>query len=379
MLSGMENCTQMLDIQPTQEPELEKDLYEEERNSHCFSHQTRAALLGAYFYGHLAQFVFISLAHKMGYTSVTRVIICLCGALQLIFPICLEVSAYLNIAMQGFRGAIAGVIVPSIMEFSRRWGLDETEIKKFISATGIVIIVGASFGPTIAGFVGTRLGWEYYFYLSGASYLVLLVVMVLFIPESPLDAFLMSVQELDAFIMKNDTTSLNSGSEQQSQESLIDDEPRQDNECMTDDSHHSHDMREGIENDAGFKPHQKERQFMENLRSGSHEELKENTNKNEHEDIPKICASNSCSDDEQLGDKKRGIEINKETGRATFKDIFSRTYVYAFSVYAFCSSFTYYTSIMTAPFYLREVMGTSLDLISLWTAIMGITGEEAFF
>ena len=75
------------------------------------------------------------------------------------------------------------------------------------------------------------------------------------------------------------------------------------------------------------------------------------------------------------GDQRDPHSNGGSEERATFSSIFGRSYLYAFAVYSFCSSFTYFTSIQTAPFYLRNVLGASIELISVWMTFMGIAGE----
>ena len=396
MLSGMDNCTESTDVddEATDSNHEARKILED---SYCFSHHTKAALLGAYFYGHLAQFIFIFLAHRIGYTAVTRVAIFLCGALQIVFPVCLLVSPYLNVGLQGLRGAIAGVIVPHIMDFVRKWGLSETETKRFISVIGVIIIVGASFGPTIAGTVGGRLGWEYYFYISGAVYFFMLVIMLLFIPSSPLEAYLMSDEEKNSFknkinVSTRDTErTIISDSKSQEQDSKS---QEQDSKTQEQDSKTQEQDSKNESSADKIIPENNYQVELEKTPVSEIEELSQPQQRNDRVNGDSYIShspdgnavvelqGNAPFDRENskinglVHHDNQGNQKKEETDRASLKDIFSRTYLYAFCVYAFCSSFTYYTSIMTAPFYLREVLGASLDLIALWSSIMGMAGQS---
>ena len=381
MLSGMDNCTESTDVddEATDSNHEARKILED---SYCFSHHTKAALLGAYFYGHLAQFIFIFLAHRIGYTTVTRVAIFLCGALQIVFPVCLLVSPYLNVGLQGLRGAIAGVIVPHIMDFVRKWGLSETETKRFISVIGVIIIVGASFGPTIAGTVGGRLGWEYYFYISGAVYFFMLVIMLLFIPSSPLEAYLMSDEEKNSFKNKINVST------RDTERTIISDSKSQEQDSKSQEQDKNESSADKIIPENNYQVE------LEKTPVSEIEELSQPQQRNDRVNGDSYIShspdgnavvelqGNAPFDRENskinglVHHDNQGNQKKEETDRASLKDIFSRTYLYAFCVYAFCSSFTYYTSIMTAPFYLREVLGASLDLIALWSSIMGMAGQS---
>ena len=120
------------------------------------------------------------------------------GIVQLTLPWAIEFSVTLEIGLQVLRGFLAGVIVPANMEFARKWTFGK-ETKYFIAALGNIFFIGTGFGPMVAGFLSGRLGWRSFFYISGATLLLVFILQCLLVPENPLDSPLIEGDEMEMF------------------------------------------------------------------------------------------------------------------------------------------------------------------------------------
>ena len=164
----------------------------------CWSEKLQASFIGAYFYGYALQLVVACAATKAGFSSSTRLATLVSGVIQLSAPSAARYSGQLAAVLQGVKGLAAGVFMSGSFECAEKWG-HGTEGNWVVSIGGTMLYAGFGIGPFMTGLLTERLGWEYPFYISGIVFLLLLAMHCVFVPNDPLEAWLMPENEKITF------------------------------------------------------------------------------------------------------------------------------------------------------------------------------------
>ena len=117
---------------------------------------------------------------------------------MLTYPLMASISPYLLVVGQIIRALGAGVLMGYQFVLAQKWALPE-EAKYLISFNGAIQSFGMGSGPFIAGLTASSIGWEYYFYICGVLFLVILFISLAFIPNTPQQSRFMSEQELSLY------------------------------------------------------------------------------------------------------------------------------------------------------------------------------------
>ena len=170
---------------------------ENDSGSFCWSDNTQALILGAYFYGYAAQPIPAFIAKQFtGYTAFYRLWLLCAAALQFSLPALASISPTVVVVSQVVRGFFAGIMACYNFAFVPRWVIaSEKEI--MISGFGVLASLGCGTSAFIAGLISTSLGWQYVFYFSGSLFLLGLLLNVLFVQESPQQAWYLTKEEKD--------------------------------------------------------------------------------------------------------------------------------------------------------------------------------------
>eukprot|EP00116_Pleurobrachia_bachei_P001283 sb/3461545/ len=159
----------------------------------CWSEQTKANVLGAYFYGYTAMFFSVSIVKRLNvFLSGYRVWLVLCIATQFSYPILAQYSTIWLIVAQAARGFLTGIMICYNMEFINNWIPDRFR-GSFISAIGFIASLGNGTSGLFASTFTDNFGWQYYFYFCGTLFTLVLVLNVLFVARTPEESFLMKV------------------------------------------------------------------------------------------------------------------------------------------------------------------------------------------
>ncbi|XP_063677121.1 sialin-like isoform X1 [Bolinopsis microptera] len=181
----------------------------------CWSQSTQAMVIGAYFYGYVAQcFTTFVAKYFTGFTRTYRFWLILSGAIQFCYPTFAALSPTIVIFTQAIRGVVAGIMMSFSFHYISKFGIGK-ESKIFISLVGATNYIGSGTGGVLAGFITDIFGWQYYFYYSGICYAIGLVLTLLFVQESPEKCWFMTLEEKD-MIMKENKPSLKSESHEPS-------------------------------------------------------------------------------------------------------------------------------------------------------------------
>ena len=167
----------------------------------CWSENSKAAFLGAFFYGYALQIIPTTIASKIGFNFSHRISTFVSGIIQVTCPLCITFSPVLAITLQGIRGLVSGVMLPNCFECARKWELPG-EANAFLSWVGGMYFLASGVGPFIVSVLTGTVGWRYAYYVSGAIYGVLFICMCLLMPDAPLQSSFMSEKEKALFVIK---------------------------------------------------------------------------------------------------------------------------------------------------------------------------------
>eukprot|EP00116_Pleurobrachia_bachei_P007642 sb/3467904/ len=151
----------------------------------CWSEETKAYVLGSYFYGFCAQSLVVSIVKKYDiFLPSYRVYIVLAIIVQFLYPMLAEKSVTTLIIVQAIRGLFAGLMAPYNIEFLNNW-LTVKQRKYFLSCVGMSIHFGNGTGGLIASFFTNVLNWKWYFYFGGFLLSVGFIMNILFVSKYP--------------------------------------------------------------------------------------------------------------------------------------------------------------------------------------------------
>eukprot|EP00116_Pleurobrachia_bachei_P002653 sb/3462915/ len=165
----------------------------------CWSEQTKANVLGAYFYGYTAMFFSVSFVKKFNiFLSGYRSWLVLCIVAQFTYPILAQLSTGGLMVAQAVRGFMTGIMITYNMEFINNW-IPLRYKKSLISAIGFINYLGNGTAGLIASAFTSNIGWEYYFYFCGAMFSLVLLLNLIFVATFPKDSFFLKTcgQEVD--------------------------------------------------------------------------------------------------------------------------------------------------------------------------------------
>nr|AEX15536.1 sialin-3 [Pleurobrachia bachei] len=165
----------------------------------CWNEQTKANVLGAYFYGYTAMFFSVSFVKKFNiFLSGYRAWLVLCIAAQFTYPILAQLSTGGLMVAQAVRGFMTGIMITYNMEFINNW-IPLRYKKSLISAIGFINYLGNGTAGLIASAFTSNIGWEYYFYFCGAMFSLVLLLNLIFVATFPKDSFFLKTcgQEVD--------------------------------------------------------------------------------------------------------------------------------------------------------------------------------------
>eukprot|EP00116_Pleurobrachia_bachei_P019149 sb/3479411/ len=198
----------------------------------CWSEQTKAMVIGSYFYGYTVQIISVYLARRFncilgGY----RLYLVVGIVSQFTYPMLAQVSLVGLISLQALRGFMTGIMVAYLytFEFQSRW-IPAHLRRTFISVNGAICYIGNGTGGLLVEFFSSALGWEYYFYFSGVLFIVLLILSLIFMADKPENSWLVKSLSGGKEIKKEVKVAVEKKDVEGNGEKYIEEEEKKDNE-----------------------------------------------------------------------------------------------------------------------------------------------------
>ncbi|XP_035682530.1 sialin-like isoform X1 [Branchiostoma floridae] len=150
-----------------------------------WSESIKGVILGAFFYGYIfTQVVGGLLEQKFGCKIVYGTSTLLGTVLSVLSPVASRTSPWAIFAVRFCMGLVSGVLFPCLYGIWGRWA-PPTERTKLLAICYIGLPLGNIINYPLSSFLAAQLGWEYIFYIPGASAAVWLVLWFLLGYDSP--------------------------------------------------------------------------------------------------------------------------------------------------------------------------------------------------
>ncbi|XP_035682536.1 sialin-like [Branchiostoma floridae] len=150
-----------------------------------WSESLKGVILGAFFYGYIfTQVVGGVLEQKFGGKIVYGTSMLVGSVLNALSPVASRTSPWAIFAVRFCMGLVGGALFPSLYGIWGRWA-PPTERTKLLAISYLGISLGNIINYPLSSFLAAELGWEYIFYIPGASVAAWLVAWFLLAYDSP--------------------------------------------------------------------------------------------------------------------------------------------------------------------------------------------------